>query len=217
MAAVQRKELKRPDAFVTTGRRWIEWAVANQRTLAMAGAGALALILVIAGVSRYRVVQERQANEDLAAALSLYQDEQWSQAGLRLSEVAERWSGRGVSLVASFYAAQANLEAGDSAGARTTFESLSTRNDVPAYLRQQALLGLGFIATEASDDAAAAGHYAAAAALAGPYTGVALLGEARARIALGENEQAKALFERFLAEFPTSAERAAVEAQLAGL
>lgn len=166
---------------------------------------------------RYGAVQERQANEDLAVALSAYKDGRWREAAVDLREVAERWDGRGVALVAQFYAAQADLEAGDLEAAGSAFEALSAQGGAPAYLRQQALVGLGYIAAEGDDDAGAARRYADAVAVGGPYTGPALLGEARARLALGEVDAAKALYERFLGEFPESPERAAVEQEVAGL
>lgn len=217
MAKIQRKELKRPDAFVTTGRQWLEWGITHQRTLAMAGVGIAVLVLLAAGASRYRVVQERQANEDLAAALSLFREERWPEAGRKMREVAERWSNRGVASVASFYAAQASLEAGDHGAAKQAFTELTERRDLPKYLRQQAYVGLGFVAAESGDDGDAAAQYAQAVGIGGPYTAVAMLGEARARLALGERDRAKALYEQFLQDFPASPERTTVEGVLAGL
>jgi len=217
MAAVQRKELKRPDAFVTTGRRWLEWSVTHQRNLAFVAAGLAVVVLLAAGVNRYQKTQVRQANEDLAAALMLYKDEQWGEAATRLREVADRWGDIGVALTSRFYAAQADLEAGNLDGAREAFEQLSTKSGVPTYLRQQALFGLGFIAAQGGDDAVAATKYAEATAVGGPYTAAALLGEGRARVALGETDKAKEIYRRYLSDFPNSPERTAVEGLLAGL
>lgn len=213
MADTLRKELKRPDQFVKTGKRWLEWGAHHRSTLLGAGGGVLALLAVVAGVFSYREANERQANADLAAALTTMQEERWVEAARTLQDVADRWGG-GVGAAALLYAAQANVEAGQLDAAKATLESALGESSLPAYLRQQALYNLAFIAEQQGDAKAAAGRYGEAAKATGPFTGPALLAEARLRIDLGESDAAKELYRRYLDEFPDATDRTTIEARL---
>lgn len=212
-----RKELKRPDSFVVSGQQALKWALENQGQLWLAVGGLLAVVAVAAGFNAYGGASTRQANEDLAKAFSSLQAEEYAAAATQFSEVSSRWGATSeVGLVARLYAAQAELRAGNSDTAATTLTAL-LNEALPEYLRQQVLIGLGVVAEEKADKAAAAAHFKDAVALEGPYRGVALMGEARNRAGLGEKDAAKALYQRFLNEFPESGEKPAAEAALAGL
>jgi len=218
MADTLRKELKRPDQFMVTGKKWLIWSVEHQRVLLMAGAGLVLVLLVIAGYDSYRKANVRQANAELAVALTAFEGERWEEAATGMREVAQRWSGAGgVTHVALLYAAQADIHAGKLDAAKATLEEVVAASGLPKYLKQQATYNLGFILEEQGDTAAAAERYAATTAVDGPYTSPALLAEARVRAALGEIDQAKALYRRHLDEFPESPERATAESRLAAL
>ena len=212
MAESLRKELKRPDQFVQTGKRWLEWGVQHRSTM-LAGAGTLLVVLLaVGGVYSYREANLRQANADLAAALTTMQEERWVEAARQMEEVAERWGG-GVGDTARLYAAQAQLKTGNLDGAAATLEA-ALASSLPGYLRQQALFNLGFVAEQKGDAKAAAERYAEASAAGGPFTGPALLAEARLRLDLGDAESAKGLYRRYLEEFPEAADRTTIEARL---
>ena len=80
-----------------------------------------------------------------------------------------------------------------------------------------ALLSLGFALEHKGDLPAAADRYAEAGGMEGPYTALALLGEARCREHAGEKDKARALYERFTREFPQAPEADVVEAKIGQL
>ncbi len=211
-----RKELKRPDSFVTSGQQALKWGAEHQQLVAMAVGAVLAVALLIAGINAYLGTSSSQANEDFAKAFSALQGEEYAAAATQFGEVAARWSSNDVGLLSRLYAAQADLRAGNVDAAGATLQQLE-QESLPDYLRQQVRIGLAVVAEEKADLQAAARQYEAAVGIEGPYLGVALLGEARARQALGEKDAARALYQRFVDEFPESSEKSEAEAALANL
>ena len=217
MAENLRKELKRPDQFVTTGQQWLRWAIEHQRTLMQIGGGVVVVLAAVGGYMSYQQANLRQANAELADALSVLQAERWQEAAEQLQGVAGRWSGSAVAPIARIYAAQADLEAGNLDAARATFEQVSGDTRLPRYLRQQAAYGLATIAERSGDTAAALERFVEAIDIGGPYSGPAILVAARGYAQAGEAETAADLFRRFLDEFPDSPERSSVENELSAL
>lgn len=216
MAETLRKELKRPDQFVTTGKRWLEWGVQNQRTLIAAGIGVLVVLVAIGGMYSYREANERQANAELAAALNAFDSGEWPEAASRLREVADRWGGS-IAAVARVFAARADIESGDLDGAAATLEKALETGLPASYLRQQALYNLAFVSESRGDAEAAADRYAEASALSGPYTGPAILAEARLREKSGAADRAKELYRRYLGENPDAPDSAEIEKRIGEL
>ena len=77
----RRKDLKRPDEFVSRGNQFIDWARNNTRMLIQVGAGVLVVGLIIAGVLSAHSARTRQANEDFATALAAYHSRQLRRCG----------------------------------------------------------------------------------------------------------------------------------------
>ncbi len=84
----RRKDLKRPDEFVSRGRAYIEWAQANVRTLSWGVGGAALLALVVAGYFSLRSARVRQANDDLDRAIAEFHAGHYSQAAAQFADVA---------------------------------------------------------------------------------------------------------------------------------
>lgn len=214
MARFRRKDLKRPDAFVTTSQRVFAWALSHQREFLLAGGLAAAVLVVVGGYSAYSGAQHRQANEDLARALAPLRAEKYDEAATQLTSVADTWSSTGAGRIARLYAADAEIAAGRPERAAAELQK-ALAGALPAdYLHQQAALNLGLALEQKQDIKGAAEHYDRAAAMQGPYRALALLRAARMRERLEQRKRAVELYETFLREFPAAPEAEFVEARL---
>ena len=213
----RRKDLKRPDEFVSSGRAVIVWARGNMQTLSWAGAGFAVLIVAVAGFFSLRAARVRQANEDLAQALMAFQAARYAEAAGQLAGVADRWQSTPVGQIAALYAAEAEAKANNVDAASNRLRAVVASGEPTPYLKQQALADLGSTLARKGDFAGAAEQYALAAAAEGPYTATAILGEARCREQAGEKDKARSLYERFVQEFSQAPEIELVQAKIAAL
>jgi tetratricopeptide (TPR) repeat protein len=202
----RRKDLKRPDEFVTHGWQLVTWATENARLMSWGLAVAAAVALLILGGVSIRKARSRQANEDLGRALGDFQAGNYTQAATQLAEVASRWQSAPAGRVAALYAASANLKSGNTDSATVALQDLLAAQEWPAYLRQEALVGLALALERKADIANAAARYQEAGALDGPYKAAAVLGEARCREQLGEKDRARELYQGFTHDFPNAPE-----------
>jgi predicted negative regulator of RcsB-dependent stress response len=213
----RRKDLKRPDEFVSRGRAVIVWARENVQTLSWAAGAFAVAVVVIAGVFSLRSARTRQANEDLTQALEGFRVGHYREAATQLAGVAERWQSTPIGRIASLYAAQAEVRADDADAANARLRDVLSSGGSASYLQQQARVDLAYVLERKGDAAAAADQYAQAAGTEGPYTATAILGEARCREQAGEKEKARALYERFAREFSQAPEIEVVQAKIAAL
>jgi len=217
MARFRRKDLKRPDVFVSGSQRAIQWAMEHQRNLLIGAGAVLAALVIVAAISASNAARRRQANDELANALTTFHDQNYPDAATQLRTVADTWSSTSVANIARLYAADALLEAGNPDLAVTALNTVLDDPPPAEYLRQQAALNLGYALETKQDLAAAADNYAKAAALGGPYRSLALLREARLREQLGDKKRAEEVYETFIQDFPSAPEVEVVEARLRGL
>lgn len=213
----RRKDLKRPDEFVSRGRQLIEWAQDNRRLVLQGGGGVAVVVLVVLGLLSVRGARARQANDDLTQALVPLRAGHNSEAATQLMDVANRWQSTNPGRIARLYAAQADLKADNLDGAAAALQDLVNSTDLPPYLRQDALVTLGFTLDRKGDLSASAARYNEAATLEGPYTEMAILGEASCRERLGQKEEAHKLYERYAREFPQAADIEVVNGKIATL
>ena len=210
----RRKDLKRPDEFVSRGRQVLDWATENSRVLSWITAGVVTLVLLVMGFVSIRNARVRQANEDLSHALGDFRDGRYTQAANQLADVASRWQSTSAGRIAGLYAANADLKADNFETAAVLLQDVLSAHDWPSYLRQQALADLGYVLEHKGDAAGAAQRYAEAVALDGPYTAQALLGEARCYEQMGEKDKARRLYERLQRDFGQAAEGEVAAAKL---
>lgn len=213
----RRKDLKRPDEFVTRGRAFILWARGNVQTLSWAGGAFAVVVVAIAGFFSLRTARVRQANEDLAQALTGFQAGRYAEAAGQLASVADRWQATPVGRIAALYAAEAEAKANNLDAATTRLRDVVAAGESVPYLQQQALADLAAVLEHKGDYAAAADQFAQAASSEGPYTASAILGEARCREQAGEKDKARTLYERFAQEFSQAPEIEVVQAKIAAL
>jgi outer membrane protein assembly factor BamD (BamD/ComL family) len=214
----RRKDLKRPDEFVSRGRHALAWAQEHVRLVAQVGGGVAVVVLLVVGLLSIRGARARQANEDLAQALAGLRAGRNSEAATQLTDVGTRWQSTTPGRIAMLYAAAANLKVDNLDAAAAGLQDLvSAAADWPPYLRQHALVTLGYILEKKGDVAGAATRYNDAASLEGPYTEMAILGEASCRERLGQKDEARKLYERFTREFPQAPDSELVNDKVAAL
>jgi len=210
----RRKDLKRPDEFVSRGRQVLDWGMAHARVLSWSVGGVAALAVIVMGFVAIRAARVRQANQDLTHALGDFRDGHYAQAASQLAEVASRWQSTAAGRIAGLYAANADLNAENFETATVLLDDLLSTHDWPSYLRQQTLIDLGYALEHKGDSTGAAGHYAEAASIDGPYTAAALLGEARCREQAGERDKAREIYERLDRDFRQGSEAEVAAAKL---
>jgi hypothetical protein len=217
MARFRRKDLKRPDAFVSTSQRAFEWGFEHQRELMIAGAGLVLVLVLVGGYTALGSARQRQANDDLARALGAFRAEKYPEAAKQLETVADAWDSTGAGKLARLYLADAQLAAGQSEPAAVELEKVLADPLAAEYLNQQARLNLGVARERKQDLVGAAEQYAKAAEMKGPYRALALLRAARVRDKLADQKGAVELYETFVREYPGAPDVALVEARLQAL
>lgn len=213
----RRKDLKRPDEFVSRGRQALEWAHAHARPLAVGGAVLGLCVLAGFGFVSVRGARNRQASDDLTQALSSFHGGNYADATTKLSDVGNRWQATTAGSIARLYAAVASIRSRNFESATALLQDLPGQQQWPPYLQQYALLNLAFALEARGDIQAAAGKYSEASGLEGPYTAIAIWGEARCREQAGQNTQASALYDRYAREFPDAADHEMASAKAANL
>ena len=213
----RRKDLKRPDEFISRGHQLLRWGRENTRLLARVGGGVALVVLAVGGFFSVRAARLRQANEDLDRALGTFRAGNYSQAATQLSDVANRWGATTPGRVATLYAASADIQSNNFETAALLLQDVLDARQWPSYLQQQALVNLAYALERKGDAAAAATRYDEATGVSGPYTPFALLGAARCREQLGDRDNARKAYERLVHEFPQAPEVDVVNAKLAEL
>ena len=202
-ARLSHKEAKAPDEFITLTGHAFAWGQKHQQTVIW-GAIAAAVLIAALGISTaYRAAQRRDANADLARALNKMVGSDFAGATTDLTNVSERWAGTKVAPIATLMAANAALRAGETDKALSSLGAAQAAGtSLPPYLQQQILLAWGAALEAKQQWADAAAKYKEAAAIAGPYTGDAVVGEARATEQSGDAEKARTLYRQAYEQFP---------------
>ena len=199
---IRRKDLKRPDEFVTLTTRAIRWCQANARVAVLAVIGIAVVLVGLAITSAYRSARQRNANADLSRALLAMRADDLSRAAQEFTDAANRWSPSLPGQLASVLAANTVLRQGNAESAVAAIERVAaTSGDLPVYLQQQVQFVWAVALESGSKWKEAADKYAAAAAMSGPYRGPAILGEARSRELAGDSQRARELYQAYVEEF----------------
>jgi outer membrane protein assembly factor BamD (BamD/ComL family) len=188
----------------------------HQRNLMIAGGVLVAALAIAAAIGASNAARRRQANEELANALTTLRAQNYAQAATQLRTVADSWGSSEVAKIARLLAADAQLEVGNPEVAATDLRIVLADPPPAEYLEQQASLNLGQALESKQDLGGAADNYAKAAGLSGPYRSIALLREARLREQLGDKSRAEELYETYVRDFPQAPEVAIAERGYAG-
>jgi tetratricopeptide (TPR) repeat protein len=212
---LRRKDLKRPDEFITLTGRALTWARQHQQLVTWGGAALIAVLAVAGIATAYRGARERDANADLARAMEKLATDDYPAAATELIEVSTRWEGTGVAPVAGMLGANAAIRAGEADKAITELTRLQSQSGEWApYLSQQLFVAWGAALEAKQQWLEAAAKYNRAAAISGPYTAEATLGEARTRELGGETDRARDLYRQVYEQFPDLPDRDLVGAKL---
>ena len=201
MDSKHRKQLRRPDEFITTTRRIVEWTRQNSTTAIAVTGGAVALLLAIGFYGSFQDSQGRESNADLASGIATFSAGEFGRAAAQFAKATEQWSDTHVAGIARLLEADSKLRTGDAEGAIEALRGLDPAG-LPFYLRQQSKFVWAGALEQQKKWSEAADRYAAAAASEGPYTGDALVGEARCRANAGEVERARELYRTVVEQYP---------------
>lgn len=196
-----RQEVKQPDAFVSRSGQVIAWGREHQQLVVGLGVAFAVLVAALGIGTAYRAAQRRDANADLAQAMAKLDAADYAAAVGEFTTVAERWSGTDIGPLATLMAADAALRAGETDRALELLGKVQ-RGALPPYLQQQALVAWGAALERKQQWPDAAARYKEAAAISGPYTGAALIGEARALEQTGDADRARELYRQAYEQFP---------------
>jgi predicted negative regulator of RcsB-dependent stress response len=200
-ARMTRKQVKQPDEFITLTHRAIAWGRSHQQMVVGGAVAAAVMVAAIGIATAYRAAQRRDANADLAQALAKVDANDYAAAADELSAVAKRWSGTSIAPLATLMAADSAVQAGEADKAITLLGGVQGAS-LPPYLQQQALMAWGAALERKQQWAEAAAKYKDAAAVAGPYTAAAVVGEARALEQAGETDRSRELYRQAYEQFP---------------
>jgi len=196
----EHKDLKEPDAFFEGFGRSRRWMEENTRTVAGIIAGAA--LVFVAGVS-WSAYSEKKADGTAAAflratdAIDLNSPET---ARAALETVSERSSGTYAQL-AALYEADLAARQGDCDTAIEGYRNVQNSARL-GFVKQVAAMGAAYCLEVTDKPADAAGAYAQAADMEGPYREQALRGQLRAAVDAEDDKLAAAAIELILAEFP---------------
>jgi len=110
---IRRKDLRRPDEFVTLSRRVLAWTEEN-RTAMYIAIGTLVVLLAAMLIYRaMRASQESSAARAYREAHALLDDKKYPDAATAFNQVAESYGSTNYALLARLEAANANLLAGN--------------------------------------------------------------------------------------------------------
>lgn len=207
--------MRQPDEFVTFSARALEYAQAHQRTVLWIAIAVLGVILGGIALASFRLTQWQQANTNLARAMALFNENKLPEAISAFDDLAEQGGTPEIfAEIARLYSAQAYLRQGEFARATAGFEAASGAG---GFLGQRALVNRGYALEGNQQHADAAQQFAAAVQNGGPYTAVAILGEARNAELAGDKPRAKAAYQKLLTDFPEAPEKQLAEGRLASL
>jgi len=211
---IRRKDLRQPDEFETLTGQAADWADTHRPQL-IAIAVAIALVAVgVLVVKRWRASERASAAADFRRAHALFDNKKYDEATTAFNQLIVDYSRTPAGGLGRLYRAHAIARGGDAEEAATAYgEYLATSPESP-YLRQEALVGLGYAKEATGDAAGAIDAYSQAAAIDGPFQQDASLAEARLHEAAGDAKRAQEIYTRVLETLPDGDLRATLVSKL---
>jgi len=189
---IRRKDLRRPDEFMEfTGRAW-QWVLDNRRLTISVAVSVVVLMASVAGLRQYKAHRDFVASEAFRKATALLDSGDTHSLTTALNEVPSIGTYPGLT---DLYRGYAALTEADPAAAAESFRSAAKHSDLPPYLRQRALYGLGTALAAQGDVAGALAQLEQAAELPGPFSIDARLQAARLSQTAGDLAKARSLYQ----------------------
>jgi len=217
---ISRKDIKKPDEFITFSGRMIEWIIANNQLL-LTGLGAfLLIVIIVVSLQAYVKNKEEKADTLLSEVQALYDNaadlnnpqmpsslittaEKEEEALEILEKISDQYSSTSASRIAGLFQGQIYFDKGDYDASQKAYEWLlekhgSGEDEISALAWE----GLAYCheAKAAYDKALEAYEKMKQSSLL-PIQGWALLGMARCREKLGEPDKALADYRQFVVDY----------------
>ena len=208
---IRRKELKKPDEFITFSSRILAWCQDNVRIVVGVLASVAVLILITSAIFLLKASRETKARGLYEEALSLYQVEFSTNAGAvnypmaaaKLEEVKERYQSTRVAANALMDLGNIYFQEGDYERAIICYTDFLQRTDVSHPVYNQALESLGetYEAKESWQEAVEV--YQRLASEGAPvYQAQAQLYLGRVYEAIGDQQKAMTHYDNYLNDSP---------------
>ncbi len=202
----RRKDLKRPDEFVSLGRQVLQWTQAHRREVGIAASVLFAFLVLVGALVTYQQRALEHANEELTAALGQYRAAKYPEAASELAAVAQRWQNRLPGKLAAVLAGHAALRVNEPNRTSELLANLVNDSNLPPPLRQAAALGVAYAHEAAGKLDEASTAFERAEQQGGPYTTVARYEQLRVAVQQGDANRARSLLESLKREDANSAE-----------
>ena len=208
---IRRKELKKPDEFITFSSRIIAWCQDNVRIVVGVLAFVAVLIAITSAVFLFKASRETKARGLYEEALSLYQVESSTNAGAvnysmataKLEEVKQRYHSTRVAANALMDLGNIYFQEGDYQKAIICYTDFLQRTDVSHPLYEQALESLGETYEAKGSWQEAVEVYQRLASEGAPaYQAQAQLYLGRVYEAIGDKQKAMAHYDNYLNDSP---------------
>jgi len=204
---VTRRDLRQPDQFVTLTGKGIEFVKENRSPLLAALALTGVALAGLWGWTFYRATQDRHASEQYSRALALYQAGNYRDAASELNRIDSYYS-PSYRRLGLLYQGRSYVALQESQKAQEALSQFLAAERKDPLLRQMAYLSLGYAQEGVGRCPDAAGSFAEAEKLAGPFKEEALLGKARCSAQSGNYKEALNSYKQLLANFPASEKHA---------
>lgn len=200
---VTRKDLRRPDQFVTLTSRLLQLFAAHRTGFLLSATFILVLLLGLWGWDLYHERQIRLAAQDYSKALGLYQDGKYPEALAVLARV-KGYRSTAYSRLALLYEANAYLALREPSKAVPILTDFLARERKDRLLRQLAFIRLAYTLETANQCKEAVRTFDEAAKLDGAFKEEALLGKARCSVQNGDLKEALNSYRQHLSSYPGS-------------
>ncbi|MBI2360089.1 MAG: tetratricopeptide repeat protein [Deltaproteobacteria bacterium] len=210
---ITRKDLRRPDQFVTFTGQLLD-SVRHHRKASLIALAALAGAFLLYGAwDLYESRRNRLAAQQYSRALGLFHEQKYRAAlepFTSLSNSAPSTYRR----LALLYLGNTYAALGEPKNAVPAFERLARRAPKPDYIHQLALLSLAQAHESAGNPKDAAKSYTAAQQVPGPFKQEAILGEGRTNAAAGNLNAALQAYRNYATSFPAAERRSEVSLRI---
>ena len=200
---ITRKEISQPDHFITFTSRFFRLFKQYRPRVLLALSLIIAAFLTVWGWSLYSGRQNRLAAQVYSLATEAYRDGNFQDAldgFVRLSAYRRSVYGR----LALLYRAQSHIALKQPTEAVPVLQEFLEKERENLYLRQLALVTLGYVHEKAGQCSQAVKAFEEARKLTGPLQEDALLAKARCSSQNGDLKEALDAYKAYLSSFPVS-------------
>lgn len=200
---ITRKDIRRPDQFVTLVRRFISVSATHRPALTASVAVVVGILVLLLGWDFYRSRQNRLASEEYARAVDLYHAAKYKEALEALNRL-EIYRSSFYSRLGLLYSANTQAALQDTTRAVETLQRLLAKEQKEPMVRQAAYASLAYSQEQRGQFQEAAASFAEAEKIPGPLKTDATLGRARSSRLAGNFKEALASYRKFLSDNPDS-------------